>query len=205
MLKGIAALRSFGDSRVPLGEALPTAEQILLALQTLSCVTKATIGGSVRRRKETIGDIDLLVATDDPEQVMTFFTQLDIVQEVVAKGPTKSRIVIQNGLGADLRVLPVENWGTLLSYFTGSQAHNVRLRELAKTKGLSLNEYAFSKVGTDEKILCPTEKDVYQVLGIDWVPPELREDKGEIEAAKAGRLPLHWGASTSALRIIHTA
>jgi DNA polymerase (family 10) len=189
VLKGIQALRSFGDNRVRLGVALPAAEKILAELRQLPSVTKAMIGGSVRRRKETIGDIDLLVATNDPETVMDTFTSLNVANEVASKGPTKSRIVIENGLGVDLRVLPAENWGTLLSYFTGSQAHNVRLRELAKAQGLSLNEYAFSKPDSDEVILCPTEEDVYKVLGMAWVPPELREDRGEIEAAQAGTLP----------------
>ncbi|MFK7802975.1 MAG: DNA polymerase/3'-5' exonuclease PolX [Anaerolineae bacterium] len=189
VIKGIQALRSFGDNRVRLGVALPAAEEILAELKKLPCVIKAAIGGSVRRRKETIGDIDLLVATDDPEKVMEVFTTLDLVNEVVAKGPTKSRIVIQKGLGVDLRVLPAENWGTLISYFTGSQAHNVRLRELAKSQGLSLNEYDFSKTDSDEKILCPTEEEVYKVLDMPWIPPELREDRGEIEAAKSGDLP----------------
>lgn len=189
VIKGIKALRSFGDKRVRLGTALPAAEEILAKLKALPCVTKAAIGGSVRRRKETIGDIDLLVATDDPEQVMDVFTTLDLVHEIAAKGPTKSRIVIQDGLGVDLRVLPAENWGTLLSYFTGSQAHNVRLRELAKARGLSLNEYSFSEVNGNSEILCTVEEEVYQVLDMQWVPPELREDRGEIEAAQSGALP----------------
>lgn len=192
IVAGIGALRQFGNDRIRLGEALPAAEEILAQLQKLPAVAKATIGGSVRRRKETIGDIDLLVALtedSDAELVMDAFTQLDIVYDIVAKGATKSRIVLSNGLGVDLRVLPAENWGTLLSYFTGSQAHNVRLRELAKIQGLSLNEYAFSKAGTDEKILCTTEEEVYQVLKLPYIAPELREDRGEIEAAQNSQLP----------------
>lgn len=188
IIKGIQDLKSFGTGRVKLGDALPTAEEILEILQKLPCVSKAAIAGSVRRRKETIGDIDLLVATDDPETVMQTFTTIGPSYEVALNGPTKSRIT-KDGLGIDLRVLPAENWGTLISYFTGSQAHNVRLRELAKAQGLSLNEYAFTKADDTDKILCPTEKDVYQVLGLDWVPPELREDRGEIEAAQNGTLP----------------
>ncbi|MEM8859019.1 MAG: DNA polymerase/3'-5' exonuclease PolX [Chloroflexota bacterium] len=192
ILSGINALRQFGTDRVPLGQALPAAEAILAEIKKLPAVAQAAIGGSVRRRKETIGDIDLLVALQDEaesEAVMQAFIQLEIVHEVVAQGPTKSRIVLHDGLGVDLRVLPAENWGTLLSYFTGSQAHNVRLRELAKAQGLSLNEYAFSKSGSDEKILCSTEEEVYQVLSLPYVSPELREDRGEIEAAQAGELP----------------
>ena len=189
VIRGIQALKSFGDKRVRLGQALPAAEEILTQLKALPSVTQAAIGGSVRRRKETIGDIDLLVASDNPEQVMALFTTLDLVHDVVAQGPTKSRIVIQDGIGVDLRVLPAENWGTLLSYFTGSQAHNVRLRELAKARGLSLNEYSFSKIDSDGEIFCTTEEEVYQVLDLPWVPPELREDRGEIEAARANALP----------------
>ncbi|MEM9773904.1 MAG: DNA polymerase/3'-5' exonuclease PolX [Chloroflexota bacterium] len=192
IVAGISALRQFGNNRVRLGDALPAAEAILAQLKQHPAVAKAAIGGSVRRRKETIGDIDLLVALHDNGEagsVMQAFTTLDVVLEVATKGPTKSRIVLDNGIGVDLRVLPSENWGTLMSYFTGSQAHNVRLRELAKDKGLSLNEYAFSKISGDEKILCASEKDVYQVLDLPYIPPELREDRGEVEAAQQGKLP----------------
>ena len=189
ILKGIETLKKYGDGRVRLGDALPLAESILAELRQLPSVTQADIAGSVRRGKETIGDIDLLVATSEPETVMAHFCALDLATEIALQGPTKSRIVLANGVGVDLRVLPAENWGTLLSYFTGSQAHNVRLRTLAKEKGLSLNEYDFTAVEQNERILCQTEADVYKTLGLPYIPPMLREDRGEIEAAVGNTLP----------------
>ncbi len=190
ILKAIESLKKHGDGRVLLGTALPIAETILAELRQLPVVTRADIAGSVRRRKETIGDIDLLVAASDAEVVMDHFCGLELAADVALRGPTKSRIVLDNGVGVDLRVLPSENWGTLLSYFTGSQAHNVRLRELAKKKGLSLNEYDLSAVsGNAPPILCETEEAVYTALDLPYVVPTLREDRGEIEAALEGRLP----------------
>ncbi|MCB0032718.1 MAG: DNA polymerase/3'-5' exonuclease PolX [Anaerolineales bacterium] len=189
ILKSITMLRQHGDDRYPLGEALPLAEQILKALQTVAGVKKTAVAGSTRRRRETIGDLDLLVAADDAEAVMQTFCELPLADKVALRGPTKSRIILPNGLGVDLRVLPEENWGTLLSYFTGSQAHNVRLRELAQKKGLSLNEYSFTKMETGEDILCASEEEVYAVLDLPYIPPTLRENRGEIEAARNGQLP----------------
>ena len=194
LLKSIAALRQRGaDKRFPLGEVVPLAEQILADLRGLAGVVQTAVAGSTRRWRETIGDLDLLVALDPAqgtaEAVMAAFCALSQAAEVAAHGPTKSRIVLGNGLGVDLRVLPAENWGTLLNYFTGSQAHNIRLREIAQKQGLSLNEYALTNTATGEKILCPTEEAVYTTLGLPYIPPVLREDRGEIEAAQAGQLP----------------
>jgi DNA polymerase (family 10) len=152
-------------------------------------VTKAAVAGSLRRMRESIGDIDLLVATDDPESAMERFCNLDNVESVAARGPTKSRVVLLNGLGVDLRVLPAERWGTLLSYFTGSKDHNVRLRELALKQGFSLNEHSYTPLDGSPDVLCDTEEAVYRTLGLPFIVPEMREDRGEIEAARAGRLP----------------
>lgn len=185
----IEALARHGDSRTPLGVAWPIAQEILAALGQVPGVTKAAVAGSLRRMKETIGDIDLLVAADSPDAVMDRFGTLDVVESVAARGPTKSRVVLLNGLGVDLRVLPAQRWGTLLAYFTGSQAHNVKIRELALKKGLSLNEHAFTPVDGGLEILCQTEEEVYERLGLPFIRPVLREDRGEIEAALAGRLP----------------
>ena len=171
ILKNIQILKQRGDGRYPLGDALPVAEQILNALRAVPGVTKTAVAGSARRRKETIGDLDLLVAADNAEMVMETFCNLSQAADVELRGPTKSRIVLPSGLGVDLRVLPAENWGTLLSYFTGSQAHNVKLRELAQRKGLSLNEYSFTKVDSGEEILCETEEDVYRTLGLPIIAP----------------------------------
>jgi DNA polymerase (family 10) len=189
LLAAIEALARHGDDRTPLGVAWPIAQQILSQLREVPGVTKAAVAGSLRRMRESIGDIDLLVATDDPESAMERFCNLDNVESVAARGPTKSRVVLLNGLGVDLRVLPAERWGTLLSYFTGSKDHNVRLRELALKQGFSLNEHSFTPLDGSPDVLCDTEEAVYQTLGLPFIVPEMREDRGEIEAARAGRLP----------------
>ncbi len=189
ILAAIEALARHGDDRTPLGVAWPLAQEILAELTQIPGVTQTAVAGSLRRMKETIGDVDLLVAAVDPAPVMEHFCSLPNVESVPARGSTKSRIVLHNGLGVDLRVLPAERWGTLLSYFTGSKEHNVRLRELALKRGLSLNEHAFSHENGGPDILCATEEDVYATLGLPFIPPTLREDRGEIEAAQHGRLP----------------
>lgn len=189
ILAAIEALARHGDDRIPLGDAWPVAQAILMELVQAPGVTKTAVAGSLRRMKETIGDIDLLVAAADYLPVMERFCTLDAVETVVGRGPTKSRIVLLNGLGVDLRVLPAERWGTLLSYFTGSKDHNVRLRELALKQGLSLNEHAFTPQDGSPEILCADEETVYKTLGLPIIPPPLREDRGEIEAALRGELP----------------
>ncbi len=186
ILEGIEWLRR-RSGRIPLADAWPVADEILAALAKTPGVVKASAAGSLRRRKSTIGDIDLLVAAVDAEPVMRAFAALPMVAEVSLSGPTKTSVILKNGLQADLRVLPVERYGSLLQYFTGSKEHNVHLRGLAQDMGLSLSEYGFKR--GDEEILCPEEEDVYRTLGLPWIPPELREDRGEIEAAQAGRLP----------------
>ncbi len=189
LLRAIEALHRHGDERTPIGEVWPAAQNILALLREMPGVTQTAVAGSLRRMRETIGDVDLLVAADDPEPVMERFCALDNVESVAARGPTKSRVVLLNGLGVDLRVLPADRWGTLLSYFTGSKDHNVRLRELALKQGLSLNEHAFTPENGGAEILCSTEEEVYSTLGLPYIPPPLRENRGEIEAAIAGKLP----------------
>ncbi len=189
ILEGIAALAN-RTNRISIGVALPIALQILNDLLQMPQVIKGDIAGSLRRRRATIGDIDILVAAEDAAPIMDAFVSRSDVGRVLGHGPTKSSIELVQGLQADLRVLPPERYGTALSYFTGSQAHNIRLRELALKQGLSLNEHAFTKTdGSNEEILCATEAEVYEVLGLPWIPPELREDRGEIEAALRGELP----------------
>jgi DNA polymerase (family 10) len=148
---------------------------------------RATAAGSLRRMKATIGDIDLLVASTEPEAVMEAFVNLPQLKEVSLRGPTKTSVILHNGLQVDLRVLPSERYGSLLQYFTGSKAHNVALRGLAQSQGLSLSEYGFRR--GEEEIICAEEEEVYGTLGLPWIPPELREDRGEIEAAQGGTLP----------------
>ncbi|MDH7489037.1 MAG: DNA polymerase/3'-5' exonuclease PolX [Anaerolineae bacterium] len=199
ILEGIEWLRR-RSGRIPLADAWPVADEILAALAETPGVVKASAAGSLRRRKSTIGDIDLLVAAVDPEPVMRAFAALPMVAEVALSGPTKTSVILRNGLQADLRVLPVERYGSLLQYFTGSKEHNVHLRGLAQDMGLSLSEYGFKR--GDEEILCPDEEDVYRTLGLPWIPPELREDRGEIEAAQAGTLP-HLVEETDILGDLH--
>jgi len=186
ILAGIEALHRRSE-RIPLGTAWPVAQEILAALRQVRGVVQAEAAGSLRRMRATVGDIDLLVASADPEPVMDRFVSLPLVAEVSLRGPTKCTVILQNGLQVDLRVLPPERYGSLLQYFTGSKDHNVALRELALKLGLSLSEYGFKRDG--EEIFCPREEDVYHTLGLEWIPPELRENRGEIEAAGRGQLP----------------
>jgi DNA polymerase (family 10) len=194
ILAAIAALERHGDDRTPLWVAWPVAQELLEELEDVPGVLQAAAGGSLRRVRETIGDIDLLVAAQDSGPVMERFKGLPQVETVVVSGPSKTTVQLHNGLQVDLRVLPPERWGTLLSYFTGSKAHNVRLRELALKQGLSLNEHAFRPVVDGEpvsegEILCATEEEVYDVLDLPYIDPRLREDHGEIEAAQRSALP----------------
>lgn len=189
LLKAIEALARHGDERRRLGEAWPIAQEILAMLLALPGVTKGAVGGSLRRMRETIGDVDLLVAADVAEPIMVAFCGMPMVEQVLGQGPTKSSVVLLNGLQVDLRVLPAGRWGTLLNYFSGSKNHNVRLRELALQQGLSLNEHGFRPGKGGEETLCATEEEVYAMLGLPYIPPTLREDQGEIEAALAGQLP----------------
>jgi DNA polymerase (family 10) len=187
ILAGIEAFYRRSE-RIPLATALPVAKELIKALKEATPhALKVTAAGSLRRMKATIGDIDLLASSHKPEEVIETFTRLPQVAEVSMKGPTKSTVFLHSGLQVDLRVLPPERYGSLLQYFTGSKEHNVALRGLALDMGLSLSEYGFKR--GEEEILCPEEDDVYHTLGLEWIPPELRENRGEIEAAKEGRLP----------------
>jgi len=187
ILAGIEAFYRRSE-RIPLATALPVAKEIIKALKEATPhALKVTAAGSLRRMKATIGDIDILASSYQPEEVIEAFTHLPQVAEVSMKGPTKSTVFLHSGLQVDLRVLPPERYGSLLQYFTGSKEHNVALRGLALDMGLSLSEYGFKR--GEEEILCPEEEDVYHILGLEWIPPELRENRGEIEAAREKRLP----------------
>lgn len=187
VLAGIEALKR-RTGRTPLGVAWPLAWTILDALRQVPGVVQAAPAGSMRRMRETVGDLDLLVAAKDPNPVMARFRELDQVAEVLLSGPTKTSVRIHGGLQVDLRVLEPVRWGTALQYFTGSQAHNIHLRGLALDRGFSLSEYGLKR-GDGSEILCATEEEVYAALGLPFIPPELREDRGEIEAALEGNLP----------------
>lgn len=195
IIEGIESLaRQTG--RTPLGTALPAAQAILDSLLKLPGAIEGAIAGSIRRGRPTIGDVDLLIASDEAAPIMDAFVKMEQVARILGHGPTKSSVELLNGLQVDLRVLEKARWGTALNYFTGSQAHNIRMREIALKKGYSLNEHAFSPVDKEgniiedaPKILCATEEEVYATVGLPWIPPELREDSGEIEAAQANKLP----------------
>ena len=190
ILAGIVALRARPVGRTRLGDALPIARGIVAALKAVPGVEKIDYAGSLRRGRETIGDVDIVVASTEPAAVMTAFRALPLVAEVLGAGPTKSSIRTTDNLQVDLRAVDPRHWGATLQYFTGSQAHNIRVRAIAQQQGLSLNEYGLTP---DEGELIPfaTEEALYARLGLAWIPPELREDRGEIEAAAVGanRLP----------------
>jgi DNA polymerase (family X) len=175
--------------RVTIDVAMGVAEALLERLRTITDVRRAELAGSLRRMAETIGDVDLLVASASPAPIMDAFTGYDDVERILARGETRSSVVTRSGLQVDLRVIPEEAWGAAMIYFTGSKAHNVRIREMAVRKGLKLNEYGLFQVQTDELIAAESEGDVYERLGLPFIEPTLREDRGEIEAALAGELP----------------
>jgi len=186
ILKGLEFL-SRASARTPIGVALPLAERIVAALAELPEVRKISVAGSLRRFRETVGDIDILVTSRSPEKVIGRFTHLDDVERVLAEGATKGSVVTRDRIQADLRVVEEASYGSALNYFTGSKEHNIRLREMAIQKGMKLSEYGVFK--KDLRVAGKTEKEVYRALGLPYIPPEIREDSGEIEAARAGTLP----------------
>ena len=187
LLAGIEALQR-RTGRLLLSTAWDLAAALLEPLREVAGVVQAAPAGSLRRMRDTVGDLDLLVAAQDPEPVMARFRELPQVGEVLLSGPTKTSVRTHEGVQVDLRVVPPARWGTALQYFTGSQAHNIRLRGLALERGLSLSEYALKREDGAE-VLCAAEEEVYGALGLPLIPPELREDRGEIEAALADGLP----------------
>ncbi len=188
ILHGIQLMQQ-ADSRVLLGMAMDLAEEILAELSTVHGCVRCTYAGSLRRMVETIGDIDILVASEDSTPVMEAFAGLSYVQEVIARGETKTSIRTTKGLQVDLRVIPPKVWGAALQYFTGSKAHNIRIREMAVRKKLKLSEYGLFHADTEELIVAETEEEVYERLGLPWISPLQREDRGEVEAALRGELP----------------
>lgn len=186
ILRGLAEARKT-EKRVLLGYALPLAEGIRDKLRESGLFKGVEIAGSLRRGKETIGDIDILGISDRPHDAADAFASLPDVEEVLAKGPKKTSVRLADGVQVDLRIVPAESFGAALQYFTGSQAHNIRLRERAVSLGFKLNEYGVFK--GKERVAGRTEEEVYKALGLPWIPPELREDRGEIQAAEEGKLP----------------
>jgi DNA polymerase (family 10) len=188
LLAGVNLLRQSGE-RVPLNVAFAAAEEIVAALSAVTGCQRCTYAGSLRRGRETIGDIDILVASERPWPVMRAFRELPQVLDVIASGDTKTSVRTYRGLQVDLRVVPPECWGAALQYFTGSKQHNVRVREIAVHKGLKLSEYGLFDAESGELLVADTEAAVYRRLGMAWVPPELREDNGEVAAAARDGLP----------------
>jgi DNA polymerase (family 10) len=188
IIEGIESL-SRRSVRIPLGRAYPIAQALITELKKIKGVVDAEPGGSLRRMRDTVGDLDILVAAKDPPAVMEMFLKLPRIHRVLGKGPTKSSIEFNDGLRVQLWVHPPKEFGTALIYATGSKEHNIRLREMALAKDLSLSDHSFKNVKDGSEIFCATEEEVYDVLGLPWIPPELREDRGEIRAAKANKLP----------------
>ncbi|KAF0146006.1 MAG: DNA polymerase (family X) [Nitrospirae bacterium] len=188
ILRGIEMLKR-GKERQPLGRVLPIASEIVEQLGKATHVEKINIAGSLRRMKDTVKDIDILATSKNPHDVMKAFVHLPHVKEILMHGPTKSSIVIKQGLQVDLRVVEDESYGAALAYFTGSKEHNIRLREMAVKKGLKINEYGIFREKDNKKLGGKDEEDTYRILGLQYVFPELREDRGEIEAAQKNALP----------------
>jgi DNA polymerase (family 10) len=188
ILQGISVAER-QERRMLLAHALETAEELILALRTAApALRQATYAGSLRRGRPTVGDLDILVAVDDAPAVVRAFTTLPLVARVESAGDEKASILLHNGTQADLIAVPPALWGSALQHFTGSKAHNIRFRELALARGSSFSEHGFRRA--DGTVLtCATEEEVYAAVDLPWIPPELREDEGEFEAARAGALP----------------
>jgi len=188
LLKAIAAYRR-RIGRVLLGEALPQGEQVIAQLRGSPAIQRIHLAGSTRRRKETIGDLDVLVATTKSEQVMSRFVALPQVSEVIVRGDTKCSVKLDTGLQVDLRAVLPESYGAALHYFTGSQLHNIAIRDRAKRRGLRVNEYGVYREADNQRLCGETEEEVFDAVGLAFIPPELRENHGEIEAAEQRCLP----------------
>jgi DNA polymerase (family 10) len=186
ILQGIEVAKS-GLERTLLADGLGEAEAIVGLLRQLKPVKRIDVAGSSRRRRETIGDIDILVDSSSAKGIMDTFVGMKEVTDIMAHGDTKSSVRLRSHLQVDLRVLPSESYGAGLQYFTGSVDHNVKLRGIAQKKGLRLNEYGLYR--NEERVAGEDEEGIYKALGLSWIPPELREDRGEIEAAQEGTLP----------------
>jgi DNA polymerase (family X) len=188
LLKAIAQHKA-GRSRALLTTARAIANQVATALRAHGGVDRLEIAGSLRRMRETVKDIDILVTSTEPAHVIETLVSLPSVAEITARGETKVSVRHQDGLAIDLRVVAPDAFGAALQYFTGSKAHNVRLREMAVRRGLKISEYGVFDEATGARVAGETEHDVYAAVGLPWIPPELREDGGEIDAAREGRLP----------------
>jgi DNA polymerase (family X) len=193
LLRGIELIRR-SAGRIRIDTAMDLATELIARLSGVPGCTRCAYAGSLRRMRDTIGDVDILAVAADPAALMAAFRELPLAAEVIASGDAKTSIRTADGIQADLRVVPEGSWGAALLYFTGSQAHNVRLREMAIHRGQKLSEYGLFDAGTGAEggtlLAAATEEEVYQALGLPWIPPPLREDSGEIEAAQRDGLPV---------------
>ena len=177
------------STRILYSTAEPIVSDILAYLQGMQGLEHITAAGSFRRAKETVGDIDILATASRPEEIVAAFVRMPLVEEVLAQGPTKASVIVQETIQVDLRIVEHQSFGTVLQYFTGSKEHNVRLRQLALNLGYSLSEYSLTRLADSRDLFFDREEDVYSALGLPYIPPEMREDHGEIEAALQGKLP----------------
>ncbi|GAN34424.1 MAG: DNA polymerase/3'-5' exonuclease PolX [Candidatus Brocadia sp. AMX2] len=186
IVKGIELFKT-SQQRISIGMAYPVVKRIIEGLRHNPQIRDIQAAGSLRRMKETIGDIDILVSGTEGTEIIKSFVNMRGVTQILAAGDTKGSVRVEEGVQVDLRVVREDEFGAALQYFTGSKEHNIHLREIAKKKGLKISEYGIFK--GDKKIGGQLEDDIYKILGMDWIPPELRENRGEIEAAQAGKLP----------------
>jgi DNA polymerase (family 10) len=191
LLEGLAE-KEKAEERILLAEALDLAEMMTKELKKQKDIKKMEVAGSIRRRKETIGDLDILVTAEQDawDDIADFFTSLDSVQKVLAKGKTKSSVVVEHReRQVDLRLIEEDYWGAALLYFTGSKEHNIQLRKIAKEEGYKISEYGMFTVNEDKKVAGSTEEEIYDKLDMQWIPPEMRENNGEIKLAQKGEIP----------------
>jgi DNA polymerase (family 10) len=186
ILEGIEFLKR-SKGRFLLGEILPKVKEVCQKLKSLKAVERVDSAGSVRRMKETIGDVDFLVISKNPQKVMDFFVSLPGIIKIWGKGTTKASVRMKEGFDVDIRVVPARSYGSALQYFTGSKEHNIATRKIAQDLGLKLSEYGLFR--GPKMIAGKTEEEIYKTLGMDWMPPEIREDQGEINAALSHKLP----------------
>ncbi len=191
MLRGLKLHKTI-EERMLLWDALEAGEKLIGQIKKLPEVQQAELAGSLRRKKETIGDIDLLVAAADKDrkEIISFFTSSQIAKNILAKGDTKASIILKDtGRQADLRIVNMEEWGSALQYFTGSKEHNIHLRTLAKEKGYKISEYGLFLIKNEKKVAGKSEEAIYKKLGFQFIPPEMREDRGELELSAKGKIP----------------
>ncbi len=190
ILRSIIRLEEDKDQgRHPLALGMEIAEEIKDELSSCPHIKKVTIAGSLRRKRDTVGDIDLIAISEEPEKAVAFFTNMKNVEEVLESGISEASVLYPENFRVDIRMVRKDDFGSMMQHFTGSKEHNIHLRELALSKGYRLNEYGFTNEGTGNLIPCDQEKSIYEFLGLDHLPPEIREDRGEIEASLRGHLP----------------